>query len=73
MGTRIKITTASGIQVNQTNTAVGYGAASDRRVHFGLGDHSVVDEIELTWPSGTVQVLRGVNADQTLTITEPQE
>ncbi len=36
-GARIRVTTASGTQYNHVNTAVGYGCASDHRVHFGLG------------------------------------
>ncbi len=35
-----------------------------------LGADAVIKEIELKWPSGTVQVLRNVKADQILTVTE---
>jgi hypothetical protein len=71
MGTKIKIVTDSGAQYNQANTAVGYGCASDRRVHFGLGKDTIIKEIMLTWPSGTIQKLENVKADQILTIKEP--
>ena len=71
MGTKIKIVTDSGTQYNQVNTAVGYGCASDRRVHFGLGKDTMVREMVLTWPSGTVQRLENIKADQILTIKEP--
>src|SRR6185295_5444688 len=50
MGAKLKIVTASGTQYNHVNTAVGYGSASDRRVHFGLGDDTVVKELTITWP-----------------------
>lgn len=33
-----------------------------RRVHFGLGSAGVVDNIELTWPSGIRQALKVVTA-----------
>jgi hypothetical protein len=39
-------------------------------VHFGLGADKVIKEIELRWPSGTVQLLHNVKADQILTVTE---
>lgn len=52
------------------NTAVGYSSASDPRVHFGLGKDAVVAELRLEWPSGTVDVLTGVEADQVLTVRE---
>jgi len=46
--------------------------ASDKRVHFGLGEAAVVDKIELAWPSGVKQELVNVKADQVLTIQEPK-
>ena len=71
IGTQIKITGKSGlVQYNQVTTAGSYASSSDRRVHFGLGLDSAVKEIELRWPSGTVQVLRNVKADQILKVTE---
>lgn len=39
--------------------------------HFGFGDATVVDSLEIRWPSGTVQVLTNVAVDQKLLITEP--
>ena len=34
-----------------------YQSASDSRVHFGLGPNSNVDQVEIHWPSGTVDHL----------------
>jgi enediyne biosynthesis protein E4 len=70
LGTKVKVTTARGTQWNHATTAVGYNSSSDKRVHFGLGDAAVIEEIELRWPSGIRQVLRDVKADQVLTVTE---
>ena len=72
MGAKLKVVTASGPQYNHVNTAVGYGCASDRRVHFGLGDDAVVKELTFAWPSGKTQTLTGVRADQLLTVREPE-
>lgn len=73
LGTRIKITTAHGSQYNEATTALSYNSSSDKRVHFGLGEDAVIDRIELSWPTGVKQVLRGVKADQVLTIREASE
>jgi hypothetical protein len=70
LGTKVKVTTSLGTQYNQATTAVSYNSASDKRVHFGLGSASVIDTIELTWPSGIKQVLKNIKADQILTVTE---
>src|SRR6266567_2163953 len=70
LGTKVKITTASGVQFNEATTAVGYNSSSDKRVYFGLGNATVVDRIELAWPTGVKQELKSVMADQILTIQE---
>ena len=70
LGTRVKITTANGVQYNEATTAVGYNSSSDKRVYFGLQNATVVDQIELVWPTGVKQVLNHVAADQILTIVQ---
>jgi hypothetical protein len=70
LGTKVKIVTASGSQFNEATTAVGYNSSSDKRIHFGLGKDTVIDRLELSWPTGVKQVLTHVKVDQILTITE---
>src|ERR1700733_9644757 len=61
------------VQVNgQTRfaTAAGsYLSSNDKRLHFGLGSAETAD-IEIRWPSGIRQALRGVKADQFIVIEE---
>jgi enediyne biosynthesis protein E4 len=47
-----------------------YAGDSDFRVHFGLGNSTEVETLELQWLSGTKQVLKNVKANQILKITE---
>ncbi len=71
LGAKVKLALSSGAsQFNHATTSVGYASSSDRRVHFGLGKEKLVRTIEVRWPSGTIQVLRDVRADQILTIRE---
>ena len=70
LGTKVKITTVNGVQYNEATTAVGYNSSSDKRVYFGLGNATVVDRIELAWPTGVKQVLKSVAADQILTVVQ---
>lgn len=44
---------------------------SDMRPHFGLGEPTVVEAVRIEWPSGIVQELSNVEANQILTVTEP--
>ena len=73
LGTRVKITTSHGSQYNHATTAVGYNSSSDKRVHFGLGESTVIDKIELSWPSGIRQTLTKVKADQVLAVRETSQ
>jgi enediyne biosynthesis protein E4 len=61
------------VQVNgQTRFATAAGSylcSNDKRLHFGLGSAETAD-IEIHWPSGIVQALRGVKADQFIVIEE---
>jgi enediyne biosynthesis protein E4 len=58
-------------QYNHMTTAVGYASSSHFGIHFGLGKKRKASRIEIRWPSGIVQVLRDVPANQILTIDEP--
>ena len=71
IGARVQVTTKSGVQYNHMTTSVGYASSSAWGVHFGLDDVAVVPRIEIRWPSGTVQTLRDVRADQVLSVNEP--
>jgi len=53
------------------STAGSYISASDKRAHFGLGSRKKIQLIEITWPSGTIQRLDSVAADQVITVREP--
>jgi hypothetical protein len=55
----------------QSTSESGYLSQNDSRPHFGLGSHAVVDTLTIHWPSGTVQTLHDVKADQVLKVTEP--
>jgi hypothetical protein len=73
IGAEIKVVPATGTaQYATVTTASSYLSASDRRVHFGLGKSTSVTDLEIRWPSGMVQHLDRVSADQILTVTEPE-
>jgi enediyne biosynthesis protein E4 len=74
LGAQVRTTTdGAAPQFFTVTTAGSYQSASDKRLLIGLGDATVVRSIEVRWPSGTVQQLRDVNANQTLTVKEPRK
>jgi enediyne biosynthesis protein E4 len=50
----------------------GFLMQGDPRPHFGLGARTQMDRIEIRWPSGTLQVLKDIAADQILKVREPK-
>lgn len=70
IGAQVEILTDSGRQYATVSTAGSYQSSSDRRVHFGLGSAAAVKSIRVRWPSGIVQTLEGVKADQILSVRE---
>ena len=52
----------------------GRGYAQDEMVaHFGLGQRTQVDRLEIRWPSGQVEVLSDIPADQKIRVIEGQD
>ena len=41
--------------------------------HFGLGDATTVDRLEIRWPSGTTQKFEQLSVDQQISIREESD
>ena len=59
-----------GDQWNHVTTAVGYASSSSPAVHFGTGKLEKIEQLEIRWPSGIVQVLQNVATNQVLEVHE---
>ncbi|MBP1596754.1 MAG: hypothetical protein H6Q05_2131 [Acidobacteria bacterium] len=74
IGARIELTLPSGSkQYQHVTTANGIYSASDKRVHFGLGQEASLKSLEIRWPSGIRQTLENIQADRVLSIVEPEK
>lgn len=71
IGARVICKGASRTQIKTVTNSVGYASSSDLRVHFGLGADARAS-VEIHWPSGEVQLLKDVAADQRMEVTEPE-
>jgi hypothetical protein len=69
IGARVIARYGGKLQAQEVLSQSSFQSASDLRVHFGLGAEKTVD-LEIHWPSGIVQKLAGVAADQILTVRE---
>jgi len=71
IGTEVVIEFGGEKQRRIVDGGMGFASQNDRRLHFGLGNRTNVDRVTVYWPSGTIQVVRGLAADQFHQITEP--
>ena len=72
IGAKVKVITASGRTLyNHVAVSVGFMSSSDKRVHFGLGADTRLTSVEIRWPSGKLQTLRNIPADQFVKVDEP--
>lgn len=72
IGSRVKITSGGKSQIHQKRSTTGYLSQNDPRLHFGIGANNAVEKIEIIWPSGKVQLLENVKANQILNVKEPK-
>ena len=59
-------------QIRTVNSSVGYASSSDLTLHFGLGPDSSA-QIDIRWPSGRLQSLGTVPANQRISLVEPPQ
>jgi len=55
------------------SAVVGAISQNDLRVHFGLGMASVMDSIEIVWPSGATTQLTNMQANRIVRIVEAEQ
>jgi enediyne biosynthesis protein E4 len=67
VGARVRV----GAQWQERTSASGYASSNLDYVHFGLGSETEAAEVEIVWPSGQKQILKGAKAGQTLVVQEP--
>jgi hypothetical protein len=69
LGARVTASTGGLRQIAEATTSGSIFSASDSRVHFGLGSATEAD-LEVRWPSGRVQTMRAVPANQIVVVDE---
>ena len=70
VGARVKVTAGDLVQYEQQKGGMSYQAAHDPRLHFGFGERTRVDRIEIRWPSGAVDEITDVDVDRVVVVKE---
>jgi len=69
-GARVTLVADDLTQYREATSAHGYNSGNDPRMHFGLGNKSSIDFIEVLWPSGKKSKVMNPSINQTVNIEE---
>jgi hypothetical protein len=70
IGARVTCSYGGKRQAQEVMAQSSFYSSNDPRLHFGLGSAATAD-LEIRWPLGLTQVIKGVKADQILVLREP--
>lgn len=70
LGARVRIVAGDMVQVAEVHSSGSYISQSDTRLHFGLGEKTRIDLIEVRWPGGRVDKIENVPANRFLVIEQ---
>jgi hypothetical protein len=70
IGARVEIRTGAVYQIREVSAHSAHTTQSSPILHFGVGSATVIDEVNIYWPSGIAQSLYGVTPNQLLDVIE---
>jgi hypothetical protein len=77
IGARVIVSAGTQTVVRDQQLVGGYFSGQDPRLHFGLGKSSKIDRVEVRWPDGRLDILKGddprLRVDSYITVTEGEK
>ncbi len=70
LNARVKVVAGGVTQTDEIHSGGSYLSQNDLRLHFGIGPASKIDRVEVRWPSGKVDILNDLAADQFYSLLE---
>ena len=70
IGAFVKVTAQGMTQIAEVHAGSSYVSQNDLRLHFGLGDATMVEKVEVEWPEGLKEVFRNLPARCQRTLLE---
>ena len=70
IGARLKLWVGQKVLARDVRAGSSYLGQNDLRVHFGMGNAPRADRLEILWPSGIVDELQDIDANQIITVQE---
>ncbi|MGA2590943.1 MAG: CRTAC1 family protein [Bryobacteraceae bacterium] len=72
IGARVTLEAGGRTRIDEVFSGGSYLSQNEQTLHFGLGSSTMVDRIEVRWPTGQKQEWKRVPAGETVTLTEGQ-
>jgi hypothetical protein len=70
LNARVKVTAGDLVQTYAVLSGGSYLSQNDLRIHVGLGSSKRIDKVEISWPTGTTEVLTDLNVDHIYDVKE---
>jgi hypothetical protein len=70
IGAVVRVASASGKQWSMVRSGSSYCSESDHALTFGLGQDTMINSLEITWPTGAKQTLTNIPADQGIIVEQ---
>jgi len=70
VGGKAYLFTKNGLQYQELMLTRGFESSSDTKLHFGLDTLSVIDSVVIVWPDQKFQVLKNIQANKPLTVSQ---
>ena len=71
IGARVEINTASGTQIRDVSSGVGFRHMSSLNTHFGIGTDTAINYVKIYWPSGIIDTINNpTTINDTLVVIE---
>ncbi|MEO1373351.1 MAG: CRTAC1 family protein [Cyanobacteria bacterium J06635_10] len=73
IGSKVFVTAGGITQLREQSGGIHSKSQNHQRLHFGLAGNTIIEKLEVRWPSGLVQELMGIPANQLIQIIEPSK
>jgi hypothetical protein len=70
IGTRVEILVGDRFTADEVNAGASYASQNSSRLHFGLGNNRMINQVTFRWPSGMVETYEDIPANQIYYVKE---
>ncbi|MGJ8691439.1 MAG: FG-GAP-like repeat-containing protein [Thalassotalea sp.] len=70
VGAKVTVTVGENKQLREIRLGSNYLSNNPLIAHFGLGESTLIDRLEVSWPNGSTSVLYNLNADNAIQIKQ---